>query len=148
MDAESNDLDLRLLVIFVAIIIITGDVRLVSIQHCRRHRQSDDRIGFGIGTDGGCLTKRECRHPRLSRKGGDIDASSVVAGSCCDVGLVHRLGYRGRGWDGESLSSRSTLFLGFFWEMFSIERVSYAERNCKIVIFKRVLRLNVNEINR
>jgi hypothetical protein len=86
MDAETNDLDLRPLVIFVVIIIITGDVRLVSIQHCRQHRQSDDRIGFGIGTDAGCLTKRECRHPGLSRKGGDIDTSiCVVAGSCYGV---------------------------------------------------------------
>ena len=41
------------------------------------------------------------------------------------------------------------LFLGgILGEMFSIERVSCAERNCKIVIFKRVLRLNVNEINK
>jgi hypothetical protein len=32
--------------------------------------------------------------------------------------------------------------------MFSVERVSYAERNFKVVIFKRVLRLNMNEINR
>jgi hypothetical protein len=52
---------------------------------------------------------------------------------------------------GESLSSRSTLFFWVFlvfWEMFNLERVSYAERNFKIVIFKRVLRLNMNEINR
>jgi hypothetical protein len=92
MDAEPNDHDLRLPVIFVVIIIIIGDVRLVSIQHCRRHMQSDDRTGFGIGTDGCCgtaadgLTKRECRHPGLSRKDGDIDTSNyVVAGSYCDV---------------------------------------------------------------
>lgn len=75
------------------------------------------KSGVGIGTDGGYLTKRECRHPRLSRKGGDIDTSiCVVPGKCCDAELVHRLGYRGRGRDGESLSSRSTLLGGFFLE--------------------------------